>query len=318
MGAHPRRCGEHPDLTLEIRGRWGSSPQVRGTSGRKRTEQWAEGLIPAGAGNMELISMALARAGAHPRRCGEHRRMPCGHAPTMGSSPQVRGTSAGCRSRASGQGLVPAGAGNICYEIRHGAPSRAHPRRCGEHSLYLEGTAVTAGSSPQVRGTSTAATAGGQPGRAHPRRCGEHYPVGTVGRALKGSSPQVRGTSSKRAAGLSGAWAHPRRCGEHEVFLAGAFDQQGSSPQVRGTSPARASRERRPGLIPAGAGNIASVPPRAPTRAHPRRCGEHLFVQGDALAPPGSSPQVRGTSGVAVRPRAVVRLIPAGAGNINR
>ena len=91
----------------------------------------------------------------------------------------------------------------------------------------------------------------------------------------------------------------------------------GSSPQVRGTSSPSGAPARSPGLIPAGAGNIAArtCASRA-SRAHPRRCGEHpLLVLPDGVAQ-GSSPQVRGTWVACLELVQGLGLIPAGAGNM--
>ena len=70
--AHPRRCGEHGIDTSSDLGAAGSSPQVRGTSGRGFARPHKIGLIPAGAGNINPCFRFQVLAG--------------------GSSPQVRGT----------------------------------------------------------------------------------------------------------------------------------------------------------------------------------------------------------------------------------
>ena len=51
---------------------WGSSPRVRGTLGDTAMAGEAQGLIPAGAGNIVLYRLIELNAGAHPRGCGEH------------------------------------------------------------------------------------------------------------------------------------------------------------------------------------------------------------------------------------------------------
>ena len=210
---------------------------------------------------------------------------------------------------------------------------RAHPRRCGEHPYDVCSKNTSRGSSPQVRGTSDHC----EPHRAHPRRCGQHSNSMTVCGVGMGSSPQVRGTfgaanGEVESSGLipagagnmvlaprptTAARAHPRRCGEHVLLPVGYWAVRGSSPQVRGTSVVVGSDGVASGLIPAGAGNITSVPLSVVRRAaHPRRCGEHPPGLARILMTRGSSPQVRGTSvsggGVVER----FRLIPAGAGNI--
>ena len=50
----------------------GSSPRVRGTCDFPIFRFKTVGLIPAGAGNIELDSAGLGFPWAHPRGCGEH------------------------------------------------------------------------------------------------------------------------------------------------------------------------------------------------------------------------------------------------------
>ena len=175
--------------------------------------------------------------------------------------------------------------------------TRAHPRRCGEHSVLTGWSGPSGGSSPQVAGNITS-------------YC-------TVSPDDAGSSPQVRGTSAATASWSPATWAHPRRCGEHNRGGIVWMRSTGSSPQVRGTCGAAVDREAEHGLIPAGAGNIAlSLAMRAPTRAHPRRCGEHGIWGTSKFIEMGSSPQVRGTLRQGSAVQGVGGLIPAGAGNM--
>ena len=131
--AHPRRCGEHS-----------TAPSV------SVTERW---LIPAGAGNIQLSKEQVESGRAHPRRCGEHPYVGMGHRLYEGSSPQVRGTSTTSAALAMFEGLIPAGAGNIEDRSLNRQHSGAHPRRCGEHEMFLRAISAFKGSSPQVRGT---------------------------------------------------------------------------------------------------------------------------------------------------------------------
>ena len=111
--------------------------------------------------------------------------------------------------------------------------------------------------------------------------------------------------------------AHPRRCGEHMSMSAESRTQKGSSPQVRGTCLCGPGSQQTRRLIPAGAGNMPRF--RAPGRvrtAHPRRCGEHVIQNEKQAALRGSSPQVRGTCQGQHSGGSRLRLIPAGAGNI--
>ena len=117
--------------------------------------------------------------------------------------------------------------------------------------------------------------------------------------------------------GWSTAWAHPRGCGEHLRALISLAGRWGSSPRVRGTLAKWVEGAGSAGLIPAGAGNIATGHTTKPAYwAHPRGCGEHGR---DARSLPvawGSSPRVRGTYYLPLSCRPVQGLIPAGAGNI--
>ena len=295
--AHPRRCGEHHIIDPTGTQSAGSSPQVRGTSQCRRCCWSRRGLIPAGAGNIAKGS--------------KWERM------TKGSSPQVRGTSEFGAFGCCDVGLIPAGAGNIRRAPTTGAGRRAHPRRCGEHPVGWRQHLAGAGSSPQVRGTScdarhtsparrlipagagnipTAERSRLHPG-AHPRRCGEHPLTWIVSGDSPGLIPAGAGNIPDHCTPSRLRRAHPRRCGEHAHLHRRLCPPPGSSPQVRGTSPPTPSR-------------TSSRP------AHPRRCGEHYRTRGHDDTPRGSSPQVRGTFHAAGPVPQVIRLIPAGAGNI--
>ena len=151
--AHPRGCGEHGSSKFSTAPLLGSSPRVRGTFTVRCDAGQAHGLIPAGAGNMLLLSLRRRQRGAHPRGCGEHlnRRMGTGVSP--GSSPRVRGTYPGTSFRACSLGLIPAGAGNMHLIEAEGEPTGAHPRGCGEHRIIPLTEHKDWGSSPRVRGT---------------------------------------------------------------------------------------------------------------------------------------------------------------------
>ena len=133
IGAHPRGCGEH-QYSEYPRGRTlGSSPRVRGTYSLFDRETVRAGLIPAGAGNMSSPQGMEVVRGAHPRGCGEHWRVTTYASVPLGSSPRVRGTFSPVEGCTHFEGLIPAGAGNICCMSEHGGRTGAHPRGCGEH-----------------------------------------------------------------------------------------------------------------------------------------------------------------------------------------
>ena len=170
-----------------------------------------------------------------------------------------------------------------------------HPRRCGEHLFFFCSAIVSAGSSPQVRGTRSLVCSWDQRHRFIPAGAGN--------------------TES----GVSHGWTdtvHPRRCGEHWTVSALLRHCIGSSPQVRGTRFSDGFQSVNVRFIPAGAGNTdkrSSCCSYSPV--HPRRCGEHLIVVYTSRPTAGSSPQVRGTLANLGNHEAGKRFIPAGAGN---
>ena len=89
----------------------------------------------------------------------------------------------------------------------------------------------------------------------------------------------------------------------------------GSSPRMRGKLLCMALPTRFLGLIPAHAGKTSFFLTDTPRpTAHPRACGENVPIAADAIAPPGSSPRMRGKlRGKRFQIRGE-RLIPAHAG----
>ena len=151
---------------------------------------------------------------------------------------------------------------------------------------------------------------------------------------VSGSSPLARGT---REFGEFDAWemrliparagnttyastmtanssAHPRSRGEHLLGTLIPAAMTGSSPLARGTPFEFIGKTVSDRLIPARAGNTASIPgtPSA-IPAHPRSRGEHSST-GIARSPArGSSPLARGTPGRALTvTAAALATVPTG------
>ena len=109
---------------------------------------------------------------------------------------------------------------------------------------------------------------------------------------------------------------HPRARGERPAVPPYGTTHGGSSPRTRGTRlrPVAHRDDRR--FIPAHAGNARQDSSSgASVAVHPRARGERS--PGGPCRPPspGSSPRTRGTRDVHLRAHAVVRFIPAHAGN---
>ena len=219
----------------------------------------------------------------------------------MGSSPRVRGKPSARAAVMVPRGLIPACAGETSREPypRRGSP--AHPRVCGENSVFSVVTLWSLGSSPRVRGkrydrripcmgdrlipacagkTLTTVLKASIP-RAHPRVCGENSLSRFSKRYFPGSSPRMRGKrryapivsvrgrlipayagKTLRGDGLTfSQWAHPRVCGENKGTSASAYLNEGSSPRMRGKLRGPRSLCWPVGLIPAYAGKTQTADP---------------------------------------------------------
>ena len=237
-------------------------------------------------------------------------------ADSISSSPRVRGTPTQRLPRSTAIRFIPACAGNTPRCGRCSGRSTVHPRVCGEHASASPPVAISAGSSPRVRGTRRWPAGVGHTITVHPRVCGEHRCGAVFVPLVSGSSPRVRGTPPARAesryrsrfipacAGNTDSYrsvivndpVHPRVCGEHIVYATLTDYTTGSSPRVRGTPRPDGLKQLAGRFIPACAGNTRDrTMPGSPET--------------------GSSPRVRGTRVGDLAPVAVDRFIPACAGN---
>ena len=149
---HPRMCGEHLDAGSEQKPCPGSSPHVRGALLRLLIAATIGGIIPACAGSTALLTVDSSTSGDHPRMCGEHSLSKSIVMLKEGSSPHVRGALPACPPRSSLSGIIPACAGSTMSLMITPILHRDHPRMCGEHSSFADGTRIEPGSSPHVRG----------------------------------------------------------------------------------------------------------------------------------------------------------------------
>ena len=171
-------------------------------------------------------------------------------------------------------GLIPAYAGKTLPSLVRKQSAWAHPRVCGENTLFHVETATHPGSSPRMRGKLRTEFALEDGGGLIPAYAG------------KTRLPWCRSTSRR---------AHPRVCGENchipycHLFL------QGSSPRMRGKPQGSSRLTPFQGLIPAYAGKTTSIHAYSSrVRAHPRVCGENFEHVGETVPFVGSSPRMRG------------------------
>ena len=136
-GAHPRVCGENGVIFERENPAAGSSPRVRGKRLRRRHVGRTRRLIPACAGKTIAKLADQTPMRAHPRVCGENPPAAVIVSATAGSSPRVRGKRSRRSHRPPSAGLIPACAGKTDGPGEPPAGPRAHPRVCGENSLFM-------------------------------------------------------------------------------------------------------------------------------------------------------------------------------------
>ena len=89
---HPRACGELAFMAASSKGKFGSSPRMRGTPGSHTFLARSLRIIPAHAGNFSSSEFRVPLPTDHPRACGELIRNPFSVGIDGGSSPRMRGT----------------------------------------------------------------------------------------------------------------------------------------------------------------------------------------------------------------------------------
>ena len=125
-----------------------------------------------------------------------------------------------------------------------------------------------------------------------------------------GPIPACAGQPGRRKGPWSSRRAYPRVCGATERDLIQRHAAQGLSPRVRGNLRPACGRHRRPGPIPACAGQPQTpTGPSAFRRAYPRVCGATTPLTLEMLLSLGLSPRVRGN-------RCCACLLPAQRGPI--
>ena len=171
------------------------------------------GIIPAGAGHFSSRRTLPLLPWDHPRMCGAIPGLKLHRSCFWGSSPQVRGISVGFADHVRYLRIIPAGAGHFKPGSVLAIQDPDHPRRCGAFPVAKSVDEIIWGSSPQVRGICSTATA-------------RLEPLGII--------PAGAGHLLSSGVSSSGCSDHPRRCGAFASARATRSTGSGSSPQVRG------------------------------------------------------------------------------------
>ena len=137
-GAYPRGRGGARMTGMPSVRRWGLSPRTRGSRPRLSGRAHLRGPIPADAGEPDEEHQASSPTRAYPRgRRGAVRRTRRSR-PTAGLSPRTRGSPGRDPRAGSGEGPIPADAGEPAGNTHSRAIHRAYPRgRGGAFDTYF-------------------------------------------------------------------------------------------------------------------------------------------------------------------------------------
>ena len=233
------------------------------------------GIIPAHAGLTLEIEHQAAIGRDHPRACGAHSVQVSSLSIGWGSSPRMRGSQMPWAAGPSCAGIIPAHAGLTTRSLTSCTLARDHPRACGAHQSDGKGVPVKKGSSPRMRGSLYASKSWLDD-------------LGII--------PAHAGLTVRRYGNAWYSWDHPRACGAHLNAAEKSTHHWGSSPRMRGSQSNLMKNVGTLGIIPAHAGLTMPSPNWfAFARDHPRACGAHHIIAGDASALEGSSPRMRGS-----------------------
>ena len=188
----------------------------------------------------------------------------------------------------------PACAGKSLRQACGSAPSKDHPRVCGEKYGGQSRLPETQGSPPRVRGKAAAQSK-------------------TLSRSR--ITPACAGKRLRPRRTALGSRNHPRVCGEKTNGITPFLYRLGSPPRVRGKVNLTIRRKSQVRITPACAGKSAYLVRYAcPYEDHPRVCGEKYGGQSRLPETQGSPPRVRGKAGRLERLRRTARITPACAG----
>ena len=158
--------------------------------------------------------------------------------PETGLSPRVRGNRVIRRSQIAGEGSIPACAGEPRTLRTMRLLTRVYPRVCGGTPTEALKTGGGRGLSPRVRGNPNLI-------QGHVQR--------------NGSIPACAGEPEKSSGVLCSPGVYPRVCGGTYMTEIEIGFIPGLSPRVRGNRCQREPPSRRPGSIPACAGEPPPV-----------------------------------------------------------
>ena len=130
----------------------GSPPRMRGKPPDFIKRSFVLRITPADAGKTTINVPCMTSCTDHPRGCGENQKKMFDEAYKAGSPPRMRGKPAIHGGSPSSRRITPADAGKTYDNTVKTEPREDHPRGCGENNYGKEGTTMTKGSPPRMRG----------------------------------------------------------------------------------------------------------------------------------------------------------------------
>ena len=215
------------------------------------------GIIPALAGNTEILPDTIAPGRDHPRSRGEYGLIKLEFHYEAGSSPLSRGIQGAIKVPIRVHGIIPALAGNTVWRHLRQAPVEDHPRSRGEYPECSSHDLLPIGSSPLSRGIRKLVI---QP-----------HSLARIIPALAGNTERCDSVPPRW-------WDHPRSRGEYFLQNNDWAFVPGSSPLSRGIPSSNPGFGCRARIIPALAGNTLVSPGLPPPAGdHPRSRGEYYI-----------------------------------------
>ena len=233
IGVYPRVCGGTNRVVAAQSFKTGLSPRVRGNLSISPTDHIRLGSIPACAGEPSIGGGIAVAGTVYPRVCGGTNDKPNRFAYARGLSPRVRGNLHSDVRPAGRDRSIPACAGEPDRSSGSTLYSKVYPRVCGGTVLSNVPRPGNLGLSPRVRGNRRRPLRYSRDRRSIPACAGEPVVGDADDRIVK---------------------VYPRVCGGTRSPASRCRRRIGLSPRVRGNHHQHRAAGRRPGSIPACAG----------------------------------------------------------------
>ena len=197
----------------------GLSPRTRGNQHADKASPFAEGSIPAHAGEPKMGDLSKNFSRVYPRARGGTSVQPLIESGIEGLSPRTRGNPDCDGADHCGVGSIPAHAGEPPRTRSATGASKVYPRARGGTGGHLSQWEWRPGLSPRTRGNRTEPAYGRRDGRSIPAHAGEPLDKGVhVGQDPV--YPRARGGTPRSSLRWMGEWGlSPRTRGNHELYL---------------------------------------------------------------------------------------------------